>query len=56
MEIGCPECGETITLNQNPIVREVLECNECGSQLIVTQVEPVIQIEVSEEIGEDWGE
>ncbi len=56
MKIKCPECGETIALNQNPIVREVLECGGCGSQLIVTQVEPEIRMEVSEEIGEDWGE
>jgi len=56
MEIECPECGVTIKLNQNPIIREVLECDECGSQLIIAQVQPEIRVEVSEEIGEDWGE
>ena len=56
MEVECPECGDRINLNQSPVIREVLECDECGSQLIVTQVEPQTQVEVSEEIGEDWGE
>ncbi|MBL7170144.1 MAG: lysine biosynthesis protein LysW [Candidatus Aenigmarchaeota archaeon] len=56
MSIECPECGFNIGLNQTPLLREILECDDCGTQLVVTEINPQIRIETSEEIGEDWGE
>lgn len=56
MNVECPECGENVVFQQEPMLREIIECNECGSQLIVTEVNPQIRVETSEEIGEDWGE
>ncbi|MDO8537810.1 MAG: lysine biosynthesis protein LysW [archaeon] len=51
----CPECEANVNFKDSPIIREVIECNDCGSQLIVVATDP-IKLEVSEETGEDWGE
>lgn len=55
MEAQCPGCDAVVRLRE-PVLREVLECSECGAQLIVAEVNPVLRLEISEEIGEDWGE
>lgn len=56
MDVNCPECGENIQFRQEPLLREIIECAECGSQLVVTEVNPQLRVESSGEIGEDWGE
>jgi alpha-aminoadipate carrier protein LysW len=51
----CPECGMNVRLN-DPVVNEVLECDECGTQLVVREINPHVRLEVCEEVDEDWGE
>lgn len=56
MRIECPECGAEIILNEKPMLNEIFECPECGALLVVKEVEPNIEIEVVDEVDEDWGE
>ncbi|MBB6099087.1 alpha-aminoadipate carrier protein LysW [Deinobacterium chartae] len=50
----CPECGATITL-QNPELGELVICDECGTELEVTSLEPP-RLSPAPQEDEDWGE
>ena len=56
MKIECPICGAEIVFDEKPMVNEIFECPECGVLLVVKKVEPSVEIEVVEEVDEDWGE
>jgi alpha-aminoadipate/glutamate carrier protein LysW len=51
----CPECEADITLDTTVIQGEILVCPDCGVDLEVMSLEPVI-IEVAPMEEEDWGE
>lgn len=51
----CPVCGAVIEIKEGTVKGELLECNECGTELEVTQLIPVILAEAPKE-EEDWGE
>ena len=36
----CPVCGGEITLAPDVVTGELLECDDCGSELEVTSLEP----------------
>ena len=51
----CPVCGAAIE-NQSALVQsELLECRDCGTQLEVKGVDPLVVAEAPQE-EEDWGE
>ena len=53
---ACPECGTEIEI-EDPVEKEVIECEECGVELEVAKIEgDKITFEVAETEGEDWGE
>jgi alpha-aminoadipate carrier protein LysW len=54
--LECPECGGKINIDQDPLMNEIIECEECGSQLVVKEVNPSIVLEGLEGVEEDWGE
>ena len=54
MNVNCPECGATLTL-ENPELGELLICDDCGAELEVVSVEP-LKVEPAPEEAEDWGE
>lgn len=56
MQGECPECAGVVNFSQQPVEREIVECEECGSQLIVTEVNPQLRLESAGDVGEDWGE
>lgn len=51
----CPECDATVTLDDEPLVGEIIECADCGVELEVTSTAP-LTLELAPEVEEDWGE
>ena len=53
--VECTICGAEITLDDDTIVNELVTCDECGSELEVTAVNPYA-VEEAPQADEDWGE
>jgi alpha-aminoadipate/glutamate carrier protein LysW len=53
--LTCIECDGDVTLDDSPIIGEILECPDCGVELEVTGLDPV-EIDLAPEVEEDWGE
>ena len=53
--VKCPICDAEITLADDTLLGELVECPECGSELEVTSIEP-IQLQEAPQEEEDWGE
>lgn len=51
----CLICGASLTFNNALEEGELLECYDCGTELEVSSVNPLVLIEAPSE-GEDWGE
>ena len=51
----CPICESTIDIAEGTVVGELMECEDCGSELEVTSVDPITVAEAPE-VEEDWGE
>lgn len=55
MEGLCPGCGAMVSLSEDTIVSEIIDCPECGASLEVMSINPV-QLDSAPEEEEDWGE
>ena len=51
----CPICDAPITLTEDTVENELIECGECFLLLEVESVNPFSLVEAPEE-EEDWGE
>ena len=51
----CPECGAVLELAAGTEVGEILVCADCGVELEVMSLNPVL-LELAPEVEEDWGE
>lgn len=51
----CPECAVDITLDDDVVESEILQCEDCGAELEVESLDPV-KLVVAPEEEEDWGE
>ena len=51
----CPVCDGEITLADDVVMGELLECDDCGSELEVTSLDPV-ELDEAPEAEEDWGQ
>ena len=38
----CPECGETVELSDDMVVGEIIECVNCGVELEIASIDPVV--------------
>ncbi|MFW6131289.1 MAG: lysine biosynthesis protein LysW [Candidatus Aminicenantaceae bacterium] len=52
---NCPVCEAELNLEENTVENELIECIECGSELVIKSVEP-LKIEEAPQIEEDWGQ
>ena len=52
---ACPACDFDVMIPEDPIEGELLDCEECGTELEVVALEPIVLVEAPEE-EEDWGE
>lgn len=48
-KIICPDCGVEIVMNGNEEVGDILECNECGTEVEITSIDPLSYRELVEE-------
>lgn len=51
----CPECGADVTLHDSLETGEIVDCDTCGTELEVVDVDPAV-LERAPELDEDWGE
>ncbi len=51
----CVECGAEVTLPDDAEIGEIVDCDTCGTELEVTDVNPPV-LEPAPELEEDWGE
>jgi alpha-aminoadipate carrier protein LysW len=55
MTAQCPECDGTITLAADVLDGEIVPCQDCGADLEVVSLNPVV-LALAPEVEEDWGE
>ena len=53
--ISCVECAGEVSVGADVMLGEIIECPECGAELEVTNLTPLV-LELAPEIEEDWGE
>ncbi len=51
----CPVCGAQLTLSDDLVTSELLECDDCGTELEVVGLNPV-KLKEAPEAEEDWGQ
>jgi len=51
----CPECAAEIQLADDVEEGEIIVCSDCGVELEVVSLNPVV-LEMAPEEAEDWGE
>jgi len=54
MTASCPECAADFSL-ENVLVAEIVVCPECGVELEVLGLDPLV-LDLAPEEEEDWGE
>ncbi len=53
--MNCPVCDGQVSLSEDVVQGELIECSECGTELEITSVEP-LQLQEAPQEEEDWGE
>jgi alpha-aminoadipate/glutamate carrier protein LysW len=51
----CPECAAEVTLPDDVMENEIVQCAECGMELEVVSLDPPT-LDFAPEEEEDWGE
>jgi len=51
----CPACEANVNIPTDAMENELLACPDCGSELEILSLEPVI-LDFAPEVEEDWGE
>ena len=51
----CPECAADVTLPEDALEGEIVQCGECGVELELVSVDPPA-LELAPQEEEDWGE
>ncbi|HED09838.1 MAG TPA: lysine biosynthesis protein LysW [Caldithrix abyssi] len=55
LDVACVICDAPISLPADTVEDELLECPECGSELVVASLTPPL-LEEAPQTEEDWGE
>ena len=53
--VECPECAAEIQLAEGIEEGEIIVCSDCGVELEVISLDPIV-LEMAPEEAEDWGE
>ncbi|NHI92736.1 MAG: lysine biosynthesis protein LysW [Candidatus Lokiarchaeota archaeon] len=57
MKATCPECFFEFELDEGVILGEILNCEDCGAELEVIEIQKdEIKLQIAETEEEDWGE
>jgi alpha-aminoadipate carrier protein LysW len=51
----CPECAAEVTLADDTLQGEIIQCPDCGVELEVMSLAPLV-LELAPDEEEDWGE
>lgn len=51
----CPVCDAEMSLATDTVVDELMECDDCGCELVVSSLEPMA-LDEAPMAEEDWGE
>ena len=51
----CPVCGAELSLADNVVKGELIECDDCGTELEVVSADP-LELKEAPEAEEDWGQ
>jgi alpha-aminoadipate carrier protein LysW len=51
----CPECDADVSVGTDAVKGEIVACADCGAELEVTDLEPVV-LALAPKEEEDWGE
>lgn len=54
--IECPVCAGAVALPVDPLMNELLECEDCSAELEIVQLSPTVQLAEAPMAAEDWGE
>jgi alpha-aminoadipate carrier protein LysW len=54
-QAACPVCEAEVPLDAKPVLGEIAQCPDCGSELELTKLDPP-SFEKAPEMQEDWGE
>jgi alpha-aminoadipate carrier protein LysW len=52
----CPVCAGSVDVGDDVMLSELLDCQDCGSELEVSVIEPAVQIAEAPMCAEDWGQ
>jgi len=55
MKTNCPVCDAEVVFDEGVEVGELVECDDCGSELEIVSLNPLEVAEAPQE-EEDWGE
>lgn len=55
LNIECPECAGAVTLQDDVVSGEIVQCGECGVELEVVK-DGAVTLRLAPEEEEDWGE
>ncbi len=53
--VECTTCGADLEIPEDTEVNEIITCQDCGTELEVTSLDPVT-IQPAPQEEEDWGE
>ncbi len=51
----CPFCEAELAFGSDTVMDELLECTDCGTELVVVALEPAA-VEEAPQVEEDWGQ
>lgn len=51
----CPLCDAALTMSSDTIQDELIECLDCGTELVVTSIDPLM-VQEAPQTDEDWGQ
>lgn len=54
-EADCVECGAAVTVHDDVLTGELIDCTTCGTELEVAETNPPV-LRAAPELEEDWGE
>jgi alpha-aminoadipate carrier protein LysW len=53
--VECPFCEAPVAVEDDTVKDELLECSDCGAELVVTALVPLM-VEEAPQVEEDWGQ
>ena len=56
ISMECPVCAGSVDLPHDVMLGELLDCDECGSELEVAALTPAVELREAPMAAEDWGE